>query len=538
VYDVLVRNGRISDGTGNPWFSADIGIKGDRIARIGPVEPAAVAREVIDAAGKVVAPGFIDIHTHSDYSVFAHPTCDSKILQGVTTVVSGNCGGSAAPVSAPSRHLKPANGLDGDLAEVFTWTDIQGYLDTFDGYHASCNMATYVGLGSVRETVMGVENRVPSPGEIRAMQALLRESLEQGAVGFSTGLVYVPGCYATLDELLEVSRAAMGIPGIHYVSHTRSLNERLYEGIDEAIAVGETTGLPVQLSHMCPAPPYWHKAGEMLAKIDGIRHRGVEVTMDMFPYSFGGNSLFNQVPPWAREGGAEKLVERLKDPATRQAIKEDTLKHGSASGGSSKRVLIKEGRWDLIWLGSAQVNRQYIGLTIEEIAKILKKDPYETMLDLTIEEGPHTSIMGGDRTEEDVAAVLAHPLSMVGSDGSVDSTAGDASRGIHPRSYGTFARVLSRYVRERRVLTLEQAIRKMSSMPAQKIGFLDRGLLRVGMMADIAVFDTETIADNATIKEPRAYATGVSEVLVNGEVVVRGGRHTGARPGRALRRRA
>jgi N-acyl-D-amino-acid deacylase len=536
MLDLVIKNGKVCDGTGNPWFYGDVGVREDRIVKLGHVDPSEVdsARE-IDARGMVVCPGFVDVHTHSDASILYYPKADSVVRQGVTTVVNGNCGSSAAPVSPSHYHELKRAFLPGDDAPEFTWTDFAGYLAQVEKTGASVNVASLVGQGSIRRRVMGVESRPPAADEMAQMKRLLRESLEQGAIGMSTGLVYVPGCYSSTAELTDLVSVMQGTPDVVYVSHTRSLNEGLFDAIDEAIALGDVAGCPVQLSHMCPSSPFWGKAQQMLDTFERARKQGREVTADMFTYSYGHNSCFNMVPPWAREVGAERLSQNLRDPAYRQRVKEDTLKYGSARGGSAKRSLIKEGRWELIWICGSNLHPDYNGISMDEIGKMLGKDPYEAMLDITADE-PHCDIMAANYTEEDVATIIAHPLMMVASDGKVDAPYGRNVGLEHPRSYGTFVRALGRYVRELGALRLEEAIRKMSSFPAKKMGFSDRGILREGLFADIVVFDPDTVSDRGVIKQPRQYPVGVQYVIVNGVVVISLGEHTGARSGKVLRR--
>jgi N-acyl-D-aspartate/D-glutamate deacylase len=307
------------------------------------------------------------------------------------------------------------------------------------------------------------------------MQRLVLDAVGQGAIGMTTGLIFVPGCYAETGEIIQLAQTMRGIDNVLYASHTRSLNERIIEGNEEAAAVGEAAGIPVVLSHMCPAPPLWGAAGPVLRGIEAIRARGIDVTLDMFPYTYGANALFNMVPSWAREQGAAGLVQSLKDPSFRSRVKEDTLRYGAATGGSAKRGLIREGKWDLIWISGATRTPEYNGMSIAEIAELRGQDPYDAMLDLTIEEGPDTGIMGGDRTEEDLREILAHPLTMIGSDGRADAPGGIPDLPVHPRAYGCFPRVLSRYVR---VL-----------LPAQTMRIRDRGLLCKAQFADVVVFD-------------------------------------------------
>ena len=541
MYDLIITGGEICDGTGRPRFRADLGVQGDRIVNVGEIPPAEHGTAtVIDASGRLVTPGFIDVHNHSDHTIVLYPRAESMVMQGVTTVINGNCGSSAAPVRSTAGHNTSEEStirdrLSPDKSE-FPWTDLDGYFRHVESRGSGVNMASFVGHGTVRQYVMGPDNRPPGEEDMRMMQRLVLDAVGQGAIGMTTGLIFVPGCYAETGEIIQLAQTMRGIDNVLYASHTRSLNERIIEGNEEAAAVGEAAGIPVVLSHMCPAPPLWGAAGPVLRGIEAIRARGIDVTLDMFPYTYGANALFNMVPSWAREQGAAGLVQSLKDPSFRSRVKEDTLRYGAATGGSAKRGLIREGKWDLIWISGATRTPEYNGMSIAEIAELRGQDPYDAMLDLTIEEGPDTGIMGGDRTEEDLREILAHPLTMIGSDGRADAPGGIPDLPVHPRAYGCFPRVLSRYVREQRLMSVEEAIRKMTLLPAQTMRIRDRGLLCKGQFADVVVFDPVTIADHAGIKNPKEYPSGISHVVVNGVPVIAGGRHTGALPGKVLRR--
>ncbi len=534
--DLIIKNARIIDGGGNPWYRGDIGIQGERIVRIGKLEGSAAGR-VIDDQMLATTPGFIDLHGHSDTTLLVNPYAESKVMQGVTTEVFGNCGVSAAPCADTGPDLGALVDPNLSYGMECTWTSFAQYLDALEEAGLSINAASYVGHGTVRGLVMGYADRPPTAGELERMRALTKESIRQGAIGMSTGLVYPPGCYGDTEELIELARAVGEVGGI-YVSHIRGMNEQMEEAVGEAIEIGRRGGLPAHISHMSPAPPMYGLTVKLLEMIEEARSRCCDVTCDVIPYTIGCTGLKALCPPWANEGGDEKLVERLKDEAIRQRIIEDTLQHVALSGGSTKRALIKEGRWDKLWLASASVNADLAGKSFQEIAEIRGTDPFTALFDILVEDKATSLMLGEDKDPDDLKRVMRHSTGVVVSDGFALGPKGRLLAGKqHPRSYGTFPRFLGHYVREEEVLPLEAAIHKITSFPAWRLGLRDRGILREGAYADIAIFDPETIAAAATFQEPYQYPVGIEYVLVNGQIVVEKGVHSRARPGMALRSR-
>ena len=495
-FDLIIRDGQVVDGTGNPWVRADIGVRGARIARIGDLS-AATATRVINAAGLIVAPGFIDPHTHARRGIFQVPTAHNALLQGVTTLIEGNDGSSPLPIGAHLEQMARAA--------------------------ISPNWGLFVGQGTIRTEVLGRDDRDATADELAEMRALVGRAMEEGALGLSTGLFYVPGTFTSTAEVIELAHVAAAHGGI-YISHMRDEAQGLLDSVRETIRIGEEAGLPVQMTHhKVVGRDAWGLSVESLALVDAARSRGVDITMDQYPYTASQTSITAIVPPWAQEGGQAELVARLRDPETRRRIKAEIvyrIEH-DRGGGDPRNVVIGLCEWD----------RSLEGKTLADIAVERGLEPTpangaEVTMDI-IERGGARAIYHA-MTEEDVERIMRHRATAIGSDGGVSVFGASVP---HPREYGTFARVLGRYVRERGALTLEDAVRKMTSATAQRLGIRDRGLLRAGFYADIAAFDAERVQDRATFDEPHQYAEGVEYVLVNGVVVVDGGRHTGARPG-------
>lgn len=498
-FDLIIRGGRVVDGTGNPWVSRDVGIRGDRIARIGDLSTA-LARRVINGSGLVVAPGFIDPHTHAGRGIFEVPTADNYLLQGVTTLTEGNDGSSPFPIGA---HLE-------EIAEI----------------GISPNWAVYVGQGTIRMKVVGADDREPTSDELDRMRALVSKAMEEGALGLSTGLFYVPGSFTSTEEVIELSKVAAAYGGI-YISHMRDEAQRLLDSVQETIRIGEEAGLPVQMTHhKAISRDMWGQSVESLALVDAARSRGVDITIDQYPYTASQTSIAALVPQWAQAGGTAELISRLVDPEMRRRIRMEIvyrIEH-DRGGGDPDNVVIGLCDWDRSLEGKS-------------LAEILSDRAIEVTLvnaaDLVMEiiAGGGARAIYHAMDESDVERIMRHPATAIASDGGVSVF----GQGVpHPREYGTFARVLGRYVREREQLTLEEAVRKMSGATAQRLGLRDRGLLREGLIADIVVFDPVRVRDHATFSEPHQYAEGIEYVLVNGTLVVDGGKHTGARPGRVL----
>lgn len=530
AYDLLIRGGRIVDGTGNPWFRGDVGIKGQRVTAIGR-RLTGTATRTIDAKGLVVSPGFIDIHSHSDFLLLEDGHAQGKIRQGVTTEILGE-GGSAGPYQgrlAP-RRVK-ING------KTVSWTTLGGYFDAVDKAGIATNIASYVGIGNVWQSVMGSTFDRPTESQLKEMERLVDEALREGALGLSTQVMFPPGSLATTDDLVRLSKVVAKYHGI-YSSHIRNEGTGVFKAVKEAIEVGERAGIPVDIIHLKIAEEkFWGRMPEVIALIEAARKRGVDVQANVYPYTRGNNNLVSIIPPWAHEGGKAELLKRLKSPELRNRMKKDIknglpnwYNHYTAVGGDWGRMLVS-------------ANNSYKGLTMDRVMTIRTKgrknpDLIEELFDILIEQNGSVSTVYAHHTEKDMNLALQQPWCSVGSDGSAYAIEGKLRRGNpHPRNFGTFPRVLGVYVREAKLLTLEDAIRKMTSLNAAKVGLRERGLLRVGHYADVTLFDPETVIDKATYTDPFHYPVGIEYVIVNGKVVIDDGEHTGAKPGRALRRR-
>jgi N-acyl-D-amino-acid deacylase len=500
TYDLLLRNGRIVDGTANPWYRGDVAIRGDTIVRIAPRIDAAAAR-TIDVRDQVVAPGFIDIHSHARRGIFDVPTADNYVRQGVTTLIEGPDGSS--PIL-----LKP-------------------FLEKVAATHVTPNFGTFVGQGSVREAVIGTANRTATLEEIEKMRALVRQGMRDGAFGLSSGLFYVPGTFTPTAEVIELAKVAGAMGGI-YISHMRDETSKVVDSVRETIEIGEKGGLPTQVTHhKVIGKANWGKSVETLKLIDDARARGVDATIDQYPYTASSTSIQAALmPAWALEGGTEQTILRLRDAGTRADIRAETIRilQEERGGGDPDNVQLSRCDWD----------HSLDGKRLGEVTKARGLEPTlrnaaETALWI-VEHGGCQGIFHA-MDEDDLQRILRHPATMIASDGEV-VVFGRANP--HPRSYGTWARVLGRYVRELKVVSLEDAVRKMSALPAQRLGLADRGVLREGMKADVAVFDPAVVRDRATFEQPHQYAEGFSLVVINGAVAFENGAMTAARPGRIL----
>jgi N-acyl-D-amino-acid deacylase len=542
VYDLVIQNGSVVDGSGCPSFRADVGVRDGRIMEVGSIDRDDV--ELVDASGCAVTPGFIDMHSHSDFVLLVNPRAESKVRQGVTTEVIGNCGGSAAPITgfardmAVSRH-KSRYGLDVD------WETFDDYLRKLDN-GISVNVAALVGHGTVRRCVMDLEDRAPSKWELDEMRELVDEAMRGGAFGLSSGLVYPPGRYSNTDELVELCKVVAEHGGF-YASHIRGERETMLEALKEAIEIGERAGVPVQVSHHPAKIGAWGKSSETLAMMDKAAKRGVDVTCDMHPYIGGSTGLSALLPPWAQAGGATRIVKRLVSPEDRERIRLDMIEEKVPGPGPCG--LVKRGMWDKIVI-SSYPKEWPIGRSIADIATERGTEPFDAYFDLLAGSGAEGSVVGFYYNEEDIRNVLRHTKSMIGSDGYALAPYGVLNRGRnHPRSYGTFPMIFRKYVRgvtrselmydeAAKMVLLEEAVMKMTSMPAKMLRLVDRGLVEKGHWADIVVFDPEKIADTATYLDPYKYPIGVKHVIVNGVLVIRNGEHTGALPGEAFRFRS
>ena len=500
AFDLVIRNGRIVDGTGSPWYLGDIGVRGDTIGRIAPRIEAPATR-VIDAAGKVVAPGFIDIHTHARRGIFEVPTAANYVRQGVTTLMEGPDGSSPLPI-------KP-------------------FFDRLGATPITPNFGLFVGQGTIRDQVLGPVNRKATPAEIETMRGLVRQGMEDGAFGLSSGLFYVPGTFTPTAEVVELAKVAGRMGGI-YISHMRDETAGVLDSVRETIEIGEKGGLPTQVTHhKIIGTANWGKSADTLKLIDEARARGVDATIDQYPYTASSTSIQAAlIPAYALEGGREAVLKRLQNPSLRSELRKATARiiAEERGGGDPNNVQLARCDWDHALDGKrlGDVTRaRGLEPTIDNAA--------ETVFWI-VEQGGCGGIFHAIG-EDDLQRILRHPATMIGSDGEVP-VFGVASP--HPRSYGTFARVLGRYVRELKVITLEDAVRKMSSFPAQRIGLADRGVLREGLKADLAIFDAAAVRDTATFEKPHSYAEGVTAVIVNGQVAFENGAMTPARPGRML----
>lgn len=498
VYDLLIINARIVDGSGNPWFRADVAIKDGRIARIGRVSAAAATR-TIDARGQILAPGFIDVHTHVE-SIYSLPAAENFVRMGVTTLVTGNCGSST--------------------------TDVAEFLGRIKDKPLAVNLATLIAHGSVRRRVIGLEDRAPTPEELKQMEGLVEQGMKDGAVGLSTGLIYVPGTYAKTDEIVALARVAAKYDGL-YATHMRNEGDKVADAIRESIQIGEQAGLPVEISHFkISNKKLWGQTPMTLGLVRDARARGLVVTVDQYAYTASSTSLDSRLPSWLRAGGLDEAKKRLADKATRERAISDT-----------KDALKKSGFKDYSFavVASYDVDKSFNGKSIAEITKQVKgksdvTSQIEQMLEMYEAGGAGMIYHGMD--EADVKRIMQEPFTMIASDSGVRQVDESVP---HPRGYGNNARVLGRYVRELKLISLEDAIRKMTSLPAQTFGFRDRGLIREGFAADLVIFDDNTILDQATFDKPHQFPVGISFVIVNGAPVFENNQMTAARPGVALR---
>lgn len=523
AHDLLIVNATIVDGTGAAPRSGSIAVKDGRVTAVGTVE--GTAARTIDARNRVVSPGFIDMHSHSDMPLITDGRAHSKIRQGVTTEIIGESG-SIAPRKEASTNQP--------------WTDFAGYFGVLEKQGISVNLLSYIGLGQVRELVVGNDDVTPTAEQMTAMKALVETAMTQGARGVSTGLIYPPNAYQPLDELVELSAVAAARGGL-YASHLRYDGQKLREGIEEAIAVGERAKMPVHVFHIkVTGQQNFGRMKEVIEIVEAARARGVRVTADQYPYVASSTSLTATIPQWAEEGGADALVARLKDPATRRRIRRDmedpnpTWENRYQSAGTWQNVqLAAIGRNRT---GEPSPNRKYEGMRIADAAKQAGKEPFDFVFDLLIEERGSVQCIYFIMSEDDLKLALQQPWVAIGSDGSALSIEGPLRAGVpHPRNFGTFPRVLGRYVREQNVISLEEAIRKMTSLPAATLGLDDRGTIEPGRWADLVIFDPATVGDRATFEDPFQYPVGIDTVIVNGAVVLDEGTHTGTKPGRVVK---
>ncbi|MBU6422699.1 MAG: D-aminoacylase [Chloroflexota bacterium] len=518
---LLLRGGTVVDGTGAAPRRADVLVREGRIAALGSDGSPAAADRVLDVSGMVVAPGAIDIHSHSDERMFVSSAMESALHQGVTTVVCGNCGGASAPVLGLA-----ASELDRDLARYGverTWTSFGEYAAAVERNGTSINVCSFVGHGTLRMCVMGAEAREATAGELAAMRALLASSLAEGAIGMSTGLIYPPSAYGSTDEIAALASAVRERGGL-YASHIRNEGDELLEAVAEGIEIGRRSGVRVQLSHhKASVKRNWGKVHGSTALIERAQADGIDVTADQYPYTASSTGLSVTIPNWAHAGGPLAMCERLRDAAVRVRIRDEYVETGR--------------NWDAIVIARAAKHPEWSGKSVAALAGEAHRDALEWTCDALIEHDGAIDIVHHSMSEDDVRFVMAKPYVAIGSDSSANAPHGPLSFGKpHPRSYGTFPRVLGRYARDEQVVTLEEAVRKMTSLPASRLRLHDRGVVREGAAADLMVFDPARVADRATYQDPHRYPDGIALVLVNGEIALEAGEATPVRAGRFLRR--
>ncbi|MBD3919246.1 D-aminoacylase [Paenibacillus sp. PR3] len=527
-YELIVRNAKVVDGTGSPWYYADLGIKGDRIERIGRLSGAS-ADEILDASGLIVTPGFIDMHSHSDLFVLAFGTIPAKLRQGITTELLGQDGISAAPLPADyiDRWKGNLSGLDGTPDIEWDWHDVDSYLNKIEAARPECNYAYLVPHGNLRMQVVGLEDKPATKEQIDHMAVLLRQALDQGACGLSSGLIYLPCMYGDYNEI-EALCAVAAEYGVPFIVHQRSEGDEILESMDELLVIAERTGVHLHFSHfkVC-GRMNWHKTPDVLAKLDRAREAGIEVTFDQYPYTAGSTMLSAVLPSWAHDGGTPSMLERLKSAEQRKRMAAEM-----ATGVPG---------WDSMynWAGpdgivitsvTTAANAACVGRTLADISAERGTDPIETAFDLIAEESNAIGMIDFVMDEPSVSLIMQHPAGTICTDGLLGGEP-------HPRAYGSFPKVLGRYTREDRLFSLEESVRRMTSQPARIIGFTDRGTIREGMRADLVIFDEAAIRDTATYEKPRSYSEGIRWIIVNGKVAVDGEHERRAASGEVLRRR-
>ncbi|HHF52632.1 MAG TPA: D-aminoacylase [Candidatus Aminicenantes bacterium] len=526
-FDLVIKEGAILDGMGKEKRTKDIGIKGELIEYIGKI-PVSRGKSVIDAQGLTVTPGFIDAHDHSDVGLLVNPKAESHIHQGITTVVSGNCGSSPFPVP-DALYEKRRQELKNIYDIELSWRDIEGFFSEIEKRGTALNYSAFLGHGALRGAVVGFNDETPGEEGIRKMQSLIKQNIQSGALGLSSGLEYAPGSYAETSELISLCKAAGECGGL-YATHMRDEGDYLLESLDEAITIAREAGVLLQISHLkCAYPRNWGKLDKALEKIEQAKNQGVDVFCDRYPYTAGatGLSSFN-FPLWAHQGTTDDFIKRLKDPSLEPRFREHL-----------KAREEKLGSWDKVLISGVvtEKNRPFEGKSILECMKLTGKDAFQFMRDLLIEERDQVGMVLFMMNEENLKRILSHPLVGVGCDSSVMAPYGKLSGGKpHPRGYGSFPRVLGKYIREERIALLPDMIKKLTSLPAKRFGFKKRGCLEKGYYADIVLFDKKTVKDMATYDDPHRYPEGIEFVIVNGEVVINRGEHTGRLPGKVLKK--
>ena len=528
-YDILIKGGTVYDGTGRPGVRTDVAIKGDRIAAIGNIT-SANAKTVVDATGLAVAPGFINMLSWSVDTLIIDGRSTGEIKQGVTTQIFGE-GDSMGPLTDEMRQRRLK--YQGDVKFDIPWTTLAEYLKYLEKRGVSQNVSSFIGATTIREYVIGLEDKKATPEQLDQMRELVRREMEAGALGIGSSLIYPPAFYAPTEELIEMCKVAAKYKG-KYISHMRSEGNRLIEAVEELIRISREAGLPAEIYHLKAAgASNWKKMDKVIAIVEAARREGLKITADMYTYPAGSTGLDAAMPPWTQDGGYEALFNRLQDPTTRKKIA-DAIRTPTSdwenlylAAGSPDRILLVEFKSDAL--------KQYTGKTLAEVAKLRGQDPVDAILDLVLEDRSRIGTVYFMMNEENIKKQIRRPWVSFGSDaGSMAPEEPFIKSSTHPRAYGNFARLLGKYVREEKVISLAEAIRRMSGLPATNLGLDHRGLLKEGMFADIVVFDPKTIADRATFDKPHQYAVGVKHVFVNGVQVIKDGEHTGAKPGRAL----
>ncbi len=532
-YDTVIRGGTVYDGSGRPGVIADVGINGDTIAFIGNLSRAA-GRNEIDAKGLAVSPGFINMLSHCETSLIYDGNSQSDIRQGVTLEVLGE--GSMGPLSEDEKKIwKEQMKRDPEMAFDIDWTTLGEYLESLEKRGMAPNVASFVSAITVRTHEIGYENRAPRPEELERMKALTKQAMEEGAMGVTTALIYAPANYATTEELIELNKIA-GEYGGMYIAHIRSEGNSIFEAIDETIRIAREAGLPAEIYHLkLSGKDNWSKLDSVIAVIDKANRDGIHITADMYTYTAGATGLDAAMPPWVQAGGIKEWIRRLKDPKIRKQVLQE-MRTPTNKWENLMRLAGDPGKVLLLGFTNDSLRRNFTGKTLDQVSKIYGKSPEETAMDLVITDSTRVEAAYFLMTEENVKRQIALPWVSFGSD-----AGSPAAEGLflkykdHPRAYGNFARLLGKYVREEKVIPLEEAIRKLTSLPSGNLKIRDRGLLAPGYFADVVVFDPATIQDHATFENPHQYSTGMQHVFVNGIQVLKGGEHTGAKPGRAVR---
>ena len=527
-FDVIIKGGTVYNGSGRAPVKADVGIRGDRIAAVGNLNRA-TAPTIIEANGLAVAPGFINMLSHSETSWFIDDRSLSELLQGVTTQIFGE--GSMGPLNDEMKKRRRES--QGDLKYDIEWTTLAEYLNHLEKRGISQNVASFISAATIREHVIGLEDKPPTPAQLDQMRELVRRDMEAGALGITTALIYPPAFFAKTDELIELCKVAAKYKG-KYTAHMRSEGGQLIEAVQETIRISREAGLPAEIYHLkASGEANWSKMDQVIKMIEDARIKGVKITADMYTYPAGGTGLDASLPPWVFDGGREAAYKRLQDPATRQKIAEAVRTPSNdwenlyLLSGSPERMVLASFRNDSL--------KPLTGKTLGEVAKMRGKDPIETIMDLLLEDRSRIGTIYFLMSEDNIKKQIRQPWVSFGSDAASIATEGVFLRSAaHPRAYGNFARLLGKYVRDEKVISLTEAVRRLTSLPAANLGLKDRGLLQSGMFADVVIFDPQTIADRATFEKPHQYSVGVRDVFVNGQHVLKNGQHTGAKPGRAL----